>query len=513
MLKNFLLISLRNLKRGKVYSIINLSGLAIGFTSFILMALYIVHEVSFDQFHENKDRIYRVNTKLNATGKSDLSVMSTVGWPYGRIMKEEIPEVEEVVYMRYWQSYVVKHEGEYFYDKLLHADAGFFKVFSFPLLKGDPQTALKDPYTIVITEKLEKKYFPGGSGLNKVLVLNDSLQFRVTGIVKDIPSESHMQFDGLVSFATFVARNPHFNGSSGWFDLNMCNYVLLKKGAQAKAIERKIASIPMDKNGKSFSEMGYDMSLDLQPLNDIYLNNSISNSVGETGNRKYVYVLSVIACFIIFIACVNFVNLSTAKSAERSREVGVRKAIGSTRKTLIFQFISESFVYAFLSLILAFMMISMLLPVFNSMAGKEFTMDSLFQPTLAFIIGSVFILTGFVAGIYPALVLSRFNPVLALKGILEGNSSRGGGLRKVLVISQFTLSVILIICTVIAYQQIHYMQQQKLGFDKEKVVVIDSRKAPYKKRLEIQETIKEELKRNSFVTNVSASYSVPGKYG
>jgi putative ABC transport system permease protein len=477
MLKNYITVALRNLVKHKAYSLINIGGLAIGIAGCILITLYVMDELSYDRFHTNANRIYRVTTDVRQIGQDSERRNSTNGWPVGRLLKGEFAEVEAVTYIRKPSNPAIKHRGEYFYEETLTADDHFLEVFSFPLVKGNKKTALSQPFSLLITEKIEQKYFGNESALGKTLVFNDSIPYTVTGVLQDIPRNSHIQFDIALSFATFKARNPHFNENQGWFDLNMYNYALLREGTNAKAFADKARGLVMRYAGEQVKQFGYELYIGFQPLADVYLNASIGNGLGPASNMTYVYLLSAIAVFVLFIACINFTNLATARAVERAREVGVRKVIGSTRQALIGQFLSESFLTTILALIIALALVIATLPLFNELAGKSFSGYNILSRQIITAVSLLLVLVSLLAGVYPAFVLSGFRPVQVLKGTFA-TSAGGTRLRQTLVVLQFVISCSLIICTLVVLGQLQYMQSQDLGFTKEEVLVLDASRAP-----------------------------------
>jgi putative ABC transport system permease protein len=512
MYKNYVTVALRNLVKHKAYSFINIGGLAVGIAGCLLITLYVLDELSYDRFHAKVDRIYRVTADVKQVGSDAESRNPTNGWPVGRLLKEEFSEVEAVCYIRKPNNPAIKHQGEYFYEETLTADENFLEVFSFSLLKGNQKTALLQPYSMLITEKIEQKYFGKESALGKTLILNDSIPYTVTGVLQNVPRNSHIRFDIALSFATFKARNPQFYENQGWFDLNMYNYALLRQGADIKAFAAKARGLAMRHASEQLKQFGYELYIGFQPLSEVYLNANIGNGLGPISNITYVYMLSAIAIFVLFIACINFTNLATARAVERAREVGVRKVIGSTRSALIGQFLSESFLTTVVALLFAFVLITGTLPVFNELANKSFTVEDILTPQLVAAIIILLLLVSLLAGVYPAFVLSGFKPVQVLKGTFV-TSGGGTGLRKALVVVQFAISCSLIICTLVVLGQLRYMQSQDLGFTKEQVLVLDARKAPWAIRHTQYETLKQELKKHAAVKEVSATYGVPGRSG
>ena len=514
MLKNYVKIALRNVQRHRSYAFINIAGLAVGMASCLLILFYVQDERSYDGFHTHADRIYRLATDLQPPEDGPLNRANTVGWPVGRTLAATYPEVERIVHLRP-SKLPVKHEGRHVYESALYADTNFFEVFSFPLVKGNPKTALRDPFTLVITQEMERKYFGQENALGQTLTLHDSLRFTITGVAQDVPANSHLTFDLLASFETLCVPAPnvckrHF--SSGWFHVNMYNYVLLREGVSGSAFAEKIEDFVMQQAGSTFSDIGYTQTLRLEPLKDIYLRSDRGNALGPTSDILYIYILSSVALFILLIAGINFMNLATARSTDRAKEVGIRKVVGSSRASLVGQFLSESFLTCLLAMLFALGILSLVLPFFNDLAEKSITMSMLFSLRfMPWLLGLVLGI-GLLGGLYPAFMLSAIKPVETLKGSYT-TSRRGRRLRQGLVVFQFALSCALIVSTLVVLNQVRYMQQQDLGFDKEQVLVLDARTAPRALRTRHYETIKRALSEHPSVEQVSASFVAPGRSG
>jgi len=512
LLPNFLKITVRNFRKNKGYSFINIAGLGIGLACCILIFTYVLDELSYDRFHKNADRIYRVTTEINPPQSDQIQKLSTVGWPVGRALENNYPGVEKAAYIRSYPEYSIKHEGQYFFENMIYADQAFLELFSFPLLKGNPDNALSAPYSIILTEDLKQKYFGDQPALGKELILRDSLAFTITGIVENVPKNSHIQFDMLVSFATLEAQNPQISGNSGWMNLNMNNYILLNEEADTNTLKESVSGLYSQEIGEQLDQMGYKANLQLEPLTDIYLNSDYGNRLGPISNINYVYLLSAIGLFILGIACINFMNLATARSTERAREVGIRKVVGSNKKTLITQFMTESVITSFLSLFVAFGLIVWFLPEFNLLTGKQFVSAEFFTPSMILYYLIFVFSTGILAGLYPAFVLSGYSPLQVL-GSYNVSARGGTAFRKGLVVFQFAISCILILCTLVVLRQLNFMQSQNLGFNSEQVVVMDTRQTSGETISGRFETIKQELRGNPAVESVSAAHATPGRSG
>lgn len=506
MLSNFLKIALRNLLKFKTYSVINISGLALGLGAGLLIMLYVLDELSVDQFHSQKDRIYKVITTSSPTKTRG---SETNGWPIGEILRNDFPEVESMVYMRY-SGLQIKHDGKFFSERSFYASDDFFKIFSFPMLEGSPESALKEPYSVVLTETLARKYFPDGPAFGKTMMFADTIPFQVTGVMADVPLQSHMQFGMLLSFATWPALGSGFSYDGGWGNINVRNYVLLKDGADLESFRKKAKGIYMDRRGDDFRRMGWEAYVDFEPLNDVYLRSRSGNSMGQLGSIERIYLVTGIAVFVILLACINFVNLSTARSVHRAKEVGLRMVVGSARIALVRQFLLESFVVSLISFVVGIGLVAMFLPQFNTMLTKAYSLNNLLQPFV--IAGGIImlLLVTLLAGYYPAWVISSLRPTEALKGGSFG-SSRSVILRRALVILQFVISVALVSGTLIVVDQLDFMRTQSLGFDKNQIIVVNI--ARTMSRAENSAVIKSELENLAGVQKVSFTNSVPGRQG
>lgn len=505
---NYFKTAIRHLSRHKGYAGLNITGLAIGMACCLLALLFARDELRYDQFHEKKDRIYRVVTEMVMPNGAE-GTFSSTDWPIGRKIREGYPEAEKVVYMRSHPDKVT-HEGAYHYQSVRYAENEFFDLFTFPFAEGDPQTALTDPYTAVITREMADKFFLGQQAVGQTLTMRDTVQYTVTGILEDIPQHSHLQFDILASFETFRAETPSVDNDDHWLDINMFNYVLLAKGVAPQTLESKIANMYDVHIGDYMEEVGYKARLRLEPMTDIYLHSGIGNRFGPASDITYVYLLGGIGLFVLLIAGVNFVNLSTARSVERAREVGVRKVVGSTRGLLVQQFLGEALLTSTLALMLALLITSLALPYFNSMAEKQLVLTDLLQWEFFLGVLAVGGGIGIFAGLYPAFVLSGFKPIAVLKGSFSKSRS-GIVLRRGLVVFQFTISCMLIVATLVVYQQLQHMQNADIGFDREQVVVVDARRAPdIASQVDL---IKEQMAAQTGIVSVSATNAVPGRNG
>jgi putative ABC transport system permease protein len=506
MIRNYLLTAFRNLIRQKAYTIINVTGLAIGFAAFILIVLHVINEFSFDKFNKNANDIYRVC--INGRISGDVFNVAVCAPPTGDAMVRDMPEVLKSVRIhRMSQTVFFSSENEKYYeDGMIFADSTFFEVFTFEMIRGNPETALDEPNSLVITEKTSKKYFADNEPLGRTMKLNDKDSFIITGVIKEVPGISHFTFNLVSSYSTFLKMNGR-ESQGDWGSLNVHTYILLAPGTDPKKVEAKFPEF-MKKNMGELSEMeSIKFEPYLQPLTSIHLHSNLMAEIGTNSDINYVYAFLAVAAFIILIACINFMNLSTARSIKRAKEVGLRKVVGADRRQLIFQFIGESLILSLIGLIVGFILVEITLPSFNQLLDKDYSLK-LFQHgyEIVSLIG-LSILVGILAGSYPAFYLSAFQPVKVLKGTL-GNKSKKSSVRNILVIIQFSISVFLIICTGFVYSQMTFVRHKKLGFDKEQMVIIPLRGERMKDNAG---NIKNELMNLSCVANISSSQFIPGR--
>jgi putative ABC transport system permease protein len=512
MLFNYFKIAFRTLLKFRAYTIINLVGLALGLSAGTLILLYVLDEFSFDKFHSKTDRIYRVETKFTDTrpGGSGNAHYDANGWAVGTTLQKDFPEVEKVLYTRSGSFLMVNSEGKRIRERIHFATPEFFDIFSFELIKGNRERALADPYSVVITESMEKKYFKGEDALNKTLIFQDSTQFVVTGVMKDTPANSHIQLDMLVSFPTYVIWNG-FDFNGGWGNINVRNYVLLKEGVDANAFVAKAENIYSERVPDMLKDWGVSGKLVFTPMKKLYLYSRIPNGMGPVGSIDRVYLVSGIAVFVLLLACINFINLTTARSVHRAKEVGLRKVVGSSRFGLVRQFLSESFVLTSISLLVAIALTGLFLPMFNQLLAKSYSISALLAPqVLAGIIALVAFVT-LLSGYYPAWVMSGMRPAEVLKGKMQ-NTSRGVAMRRGLVIFQFVVSVTLVLGTIVVLQQLRYMQEQDPGFAKDEIFVINAARAK-SPNPQVFETFKSDLKSLAIVQDAAYSNSLPGNTG
>ncbi|MEO5681406.1 MAG: FtsX-like permease family protein [Chitinophagaceae bacterium] len=499
MIKNYFKVAFRNLWRHRTFSFINILGLTVGLTAFFLIFMYVKFELSYDAFNSKADRIYRVVADLKTP--SETLRTSGPGWAVGPNIKEEFAEVEAVARVTGDNILVRKGEIKFREENAIWADSSLFKIFDFTLSKGNPRTALSEPFSIVFTETAAKKYFGKEDPMGKTLLLTgDAFPSTVTGIIKDIPENSQVKADMLVSMSTITAK---FNKTldSQWANYGNRTYILLKPQVKAASLLAKLPAFLEKRNGTEMKRLQMFPTLLLEPLRDVYLHSTRDGN--KTGNSGNVYIFSIIALFILVIACINFVNLTTARSAERAKEVGIRKVVGAGKGQLAKQFIGESVLICVIAFVLAVIAAALLLSPFNQLSGKIIAQSIFEHGAYLLILFVIAVAIGILAGIYPALVLSSFQPVKVLKGRFA-TGTKGTILRKGLVVAQFTISIALIIGTIVVYAQMKYMRSQDLGFNKEQKLIIDSQGDPAKN------TLKQSIASIPGVQATSLAGSVPG---
>jgi len=474
MLKHQIIIAIRIILRNLNYSIINIGGLAIGLAAFIFIIIYITDELKYDRFHENADRIYRVNRFYNSNDVNEDA--ATLSFPAGPALQFEYPDMVEKV-CRFFDFQVSKLFFEYRKDSseivkfnernFFLADSTVFEIFTFPFVEGDPETALLRPNTIVLTESTARRYFGNESPVGKSLRIEEFTDMEITGVIRDIPPQSHFNIDILGSLSTF--RQLGGGQLPQTWIWNPCwTYLLLKEGVSPEQLENKF---PEFYENHYFDLSNQDVTLYLQPLADIHLRSHHDYEMQANSNFMYIYILSAIAAIVLVLACINFMNLTTANSACRTREIGVKKVFGSSRNRLTIQFLGETIILSFIALLIAGVLVELLLPGFNRFTGKLISPDFLLEPVSMIFAVLLAILVGLFAGIYPAIFLSSFQPVTILKGTLSGGA-RSGIARKILVVFQFSISIALIIGTLLVFSQLRYIRNADLGFNRDQVIII-----------------------------------------
>jgi len=467
MIKNLLLIALRNLKKDFWYSLLNILGLTIGITFSLFLIFYVKDELSYDKHHKNSDRIFRIVSYIQEKDKNTDWTLTQL--PLGPTLQKDYPEVEQQVRFMGRERTLFRNGTKEFYEtKAYYVDSTIFKVFTHKFVEGNAATALNAPFNIVISKTLAKKYFGNTSAVGKTLKsVYDT--YNVTGVIEDVPQNSHIRYDMLISISTAIRNFPV--GPESWGNFNYFTYVLLKPGTRAQAFNKKLDDVYKKYGEKLFQQFQVSMQYGLQPIRDIHLHSKLQLEPEELGNMSYIWIFSSVAYFMLLIACINYMNLTTARSARRAKEIGIRKVTGSSRKQLVAQFLGESFLTSLLAVLFSILLMLLLLPMFNGISGKTFSMRNMIEPSNLLLLGSIIIFTGLIAGSYPAFYLSAFKPVGILKGALS-KASGNIGLRRTLVVLQFSISMVMLICTWVVYSQLKYLRKKDLGFDKDRVMTV-----------------------------------------
>ncbi len=512
MIKNYFKIAWRNIMRHKAYSAINIFGLAIGIASCLLILRYVSFELSYENFQVKKDRIYRIQQDRYDNGK--LSTQWAAGaFAVGNSFKDAIPEIEDYVKLVQNGRVITEVSNQPVkIEKVFFASGSFFNIFTYPLLAGDPSTALKEPFTAALSETTARRIFGSTNVIGRRLELNRNSNYAITAVYKDAPVNTQIKPDILLSYATFIKmRGPDNNPETAWEWDGCLTYVLLRKDANPSAVEKKFPPIVEKFVGADMKKYNAAVTYHLQPLKDIHLYSHYMFEPGENSDGKTVYLLLGIAFFIVIIAWVNYINLATARAITRAREVGVRKAIGSQRKQLIIQFLSESAVMNGVAVVLALLILMAAIPGFNALSGQQISF-SLFGQSQFWVSLAALLITGiFLSGLYPAFVLSGFKPIEVLKGNM-GSATRGSLLRKSLVVFQFAASLFLLIGTVTVYRQIQYMRKQSLGINIDQTLVLTAPSVGIDSTfLQKMTAFKKELQQQSSVKDITVSTSIPGE--
>jgi len=493
MIKNYLKTALRTIKRAKMFSVLNILGLAVGMGSCFLIFLFVQHELSFDKFHKNHYRIYRVTAEWHLEGESQIG--QTTPATVAPVLLNDYPEVKNAVRIKR-QGAIIRYQGDSFVErKLLLVDPSFFEVFNFPLIKGNTETALSDIHSIILTERAAEKYFGDDEPLGKTLNIGEKFDFKVTGVAQNPPSNSHIDFDFLVKF-DFINHYTSFNYMDSWGAWNFHTYILAQENYSPSEFAEKSMTLLSTYRGEAENPK----KLLLNPLTNINLETQ--------GKMKYISFFSAVAVIILILACINFMNLSVARSSERIKEIGMRKVIGAQKLQLVKQFLGESAVLAFLALPLALLLVYMVLPSFNSLANTQLQ-PNYFQNGI-FILGmfGITVVVGLVSGSYPSFYLSSIHPVQSLRGKLK-SGKKASLLRSVLVVFQFSVSIILIISAVTVSHQLHFIHNKDLGFHKNSIVNIPIYESSMRKKSEV---IKSELMQNPNISKAAVSSFSPGSH-
>lgn len=501
MFMNYLKIALRNMKRHKGYSFIYIAGMAIGITCSILILLYVQYELSYDKYHKNYDRIYRVIQYQPEKKYLSSDYFAPTQAPLGPELMNRYPEVISATRINLFSNVLISSRKSSFLEpNIFFADPEIFEIFSFELLKGDRHTALNDPYSMVISERMAEKYFGSEDPVGKVIRYQNSDEFRITGVLKNIPENSHLKMEFIASFKSYTDMrwyNPD-RWEPGWFCYTYC---LLHQDTDPIALENKLVSL----SDEVFEINHIKSQLVLQPLSKIHLYSNINREISDNADIRFIYILSFTAFVILLIACINYMNLATARSAQRGKEVGIRKVVGAQKIQLIKQFIGESLVFIFSALILSILFVLIFLPTFNSFFERNITFNVGDNLQFILILFMLIISTGIISGSYPALFISSFKPVTALKGTFS-KRSKSAVFRNFLVVIQFSITIIFIICTLVVRKQLKYIRNVDVGYNKDQIVVLVVRDSS---ALLNNETIKTEFLKNPNILKISSSSCLP----
>lgn len=505
MWRNYLRVTIRSLLKHRTNFTINLAGLSLGFVCFLFILLFVLDELSYDRFHEDYERIYRIKVDRYSEGGAPEFTATTSG-PMLPAAVNDVVQIESSTRLYLNASSVKFGDVAYFEENFMYADAEFFQVFTFPAIAGDLDSALVQPDSLVLTRSTAARYFVGQDPLGQFLEVNDRLM-EVRAVIEDVPDQSHFTFDFLASFAT---QESMFGPSSewGWWALQYHAYIKLLPGSDVDLVQDLVYELPARYIGDQEEGSGYRQFLLLQPLDSIHLNSNFRFELGNNSTRQTVFLFAAVALFVLLIACINFINLSTARSMERAREVALRKVVGARKSQLIVQFLGESLVMSMLALLIALAALQVLMPAFNALAEKSISFHFLNEWPLLTLMVLGTLLIGVIAGLYPAFVLASFKPALTLKGEATPGSRRAW-LRQSLVVLQFSISIALIVGSLVAQRQLNYMLDADMGFAKEQVLVVNARNSSF---LDTQlEAFRQQVLSIPGVNGMTASASIPGR--
>ncbi len=500
---NYLKIAWRNIRKHKGYSFINIAGLSVGMACFLLILLFSQYEFSYEQHHENADRIYRVNVEQQLTDRVFRAKSSPV--PLAEALYNEFPEVIDFTRLESLPTFLVQHEDQRYYENgVILADSGVLDMFTFPLISGDKNTALKDPHSVILTEEMAIKYFGDQDPIGKSLILNNTyiknMSVMVSGVMKDHPKNSNLQPDFLISILALKDIAPEDGYWNNWISQQILSYILLTKEHSVAEMEKKIAEV-FEKHKREDDKR----VLKLEQFKRMHL----YSSIGNTGDIRIIYIFLATGLLILLIACINFMNLSTARSARRAKEVGMRKVVGAKRKQIIKQFFGETLLFSIFSMFLALILVYAFLPFLNNLTGQFIRFEDIGRVWIIFGLIGIVGLVGFLSGSYPAFFLSAFQPVNVLKGIFK-TGNKGSVFRKILVISQFSITIALIVCTFILGRQLHFIHNRDLGFKKDQILVITNNSVEGSENIQ---PFKTALMQNPRILGMAGSLQLPSSIG
>lgn len=495
MIKNYFRIAFRSLRKHLSYSLINVFGLSLGLATCLLLVTWIKHELSYDKFHEKADHIYRGCLEYSFGGQTSKTPVSpTALLP---AMKKNFAEVETGVRIYNASAsngFILRHDDKLFQERgFTYADSTFFRVFSFSLLKGNPDKALTEPNSVILTRSMAKKYFDNEDIIGKTIQVNNNTEYSITGLMEDVPTNSTLKFDFVASFSSLPASRETI-----WWTANYETYVVLAPETDAVALFNKTNGLVKKELASDLTNPGDYVKYNFFPMKDIYLRSGLASDV------QYIYIFGSIALLVLLIACINYINLATARAADRAKEVGIRKVVGALRNQLFVQFISESIILTFIALGVAFIIAKINLPLFNQITGKQFDSAVFFQPQFILASAGVAVIIAILAGAYPAFAITAFKPVRVLKGNFK-TSGKGIWLRQSLVVTQFSISIILIIGTIVVIDQLSFIQNKKLGYNKDKVVIIPMDQQTEK----VYNSLKAEILRSGIASHVARAIESP----
>ncbi|HVS97502.1 MAG TPA: ABC transporter permease [Puia sp.] len=504
MLKNLIIVALRNFRRDKWYTLLNILGLTIGITFSLFLIFYILDELSYDRYNGKADRICRISSYIKEANKPVMKWVSTQ-YPLGPALAKEYPEVEEAVRFVGKGKTLYKIGDKTFYEeKIFYADSNVFRVFTYPFLEGDPGTALVAPKSIVLTESVARQFFGNSRPVvGQTLKDGNGDYFKVTGVIRDIPANSHFRPRMLISNSTL---DKNFANNWGGFFMN--TYVLLRPHTDPAAFEKKLLPLYDEHMAEIFAKFNVRIHYVVMPITSIHLHSDVDGEPEETGSMSYIYIFSAVALFMLIIACINYMNLTTARSARRAKEIGVRKVTGSTKPQLIAQFLIESTAMTIFALLLSMGLVALLLPTFNTLSGKSISFGTLLEPRIFGILIAIVLFVGLLGGSYPALYLSKFDPIHILKGNLSKSSSNVV-LRRILVVTQFSIAMIMLICTLVVYGQLNYLRNIDVGYDRSQVATLTVNGGRNANGQIIAFT--NEIRKDPHCLNVSTAQAVPGQ--
>ncbi|MFC1477156.1 ABC transporter permease [candidate division KSB1 bacterium] len=500
MFRNYLKVALRTMKANKTFSIINIIGLAVGMACFILILMLIQFEYSYDKFHENSENVYRIVFELLNGSFQGNSFYSGSDAPLADVLLSEIPEVKKATKYYSLNQTLLRQGGHDYYESGIYGEQSLFDVFSFDMVYGDITGSLNDPFTVVISERLAEKFFGTDDPLGKTLQWNSHYDLTITGVHKDVPANSHFRFDFIVSMVTRTSLPGLERTLSRWGNMQYKSYVVLHDDVQYKELEEKIRAIVNKHTGEEYNCRYY-----LQPLGDIHFDTSYNFDTATTIDKDFIYLYLIIAFLILAIACINYTNLSTAQYTTRAREIGIRKVVGAYKRHLFYQYMGESFIYTILSIMVAIIVAVLYLPYFNTLINREITIGVFSITEIVCALGATVILVTFISGSYPAVFASAFSPIKIIKGA-PVSGKKNTSLRNPLVVVQFAVSITLIICTIIVFDQLNYVKEKDIGYNRDNVLVVPIRYSDIRNQ---SMNIKNELLNYPSIKSVSCSHALP----